>query len=510
MGLNIGQVDPQTIQKLLFGGPQSMFAPPSEGAPPQAEPSAPQRGSVAQAMQSAPPPAPAEPTAAAASPTPQASQPGYSTTPPSFDEYHTSHGDVPLKAPAPAPKHGMLAKIMLGLGEAVGNPLATRIGESDRKLGLENQEFERNRPALQYSTNRAAYEQDIGNMQKVAETRKANIDADLAQQNLPMQKEAEIRFNELKDAWQNKAIPPEQFESYANVQLSAMPPAIARMVQPHIADIKTLPQTGKGYKLNMQDDLPVSVEAYGKTYQPDKSGNFPPEVPPQAVQDFKAAQQAHGTKRGEKLADEKEVAQLGGEAQGRGFAQAEKMKALGEIQPRINTALDANERLSRMEASYEKAKNGDQQAQLALLADHIGMTFGLQKNVRANKALIQEAQASQPWLQKIGAKFDDRGFLSGVALGPDQMKQMLDLGYGARDRAFQSAHEAATSYGQPLPSGFEKVEGQRQPGAKPALDQSAQQQHVPGGKAQGLQEGQTGTGSDGKKYVVRNGAWASQ
>jgi hypothetical protein len=35
-------------------------------------------------------------------------------------------------------------------------------------------------------------------------------------------------------------------------------------------------------------------------------------------------------------------------------------------------------------------------------------------------------------------------------------------------------------------------------------------QHVAGGQAQGLNEGATGTGSDGKKYVVKNGVWAPQ
>lgn len=34
-------------------------------------------------------------------------------------------------------------------------------------------------------------------------------------------------------------------------------------------------------------------------------------------------------------------------------------------------------------------------------------------------------------------------------------------------------------------------------------------QHQPGGKAQGLTEGATGTGSDGKKYVVKGGVWVS-
>ncbi len=39
---------------------------------------------------------------------------------------------------------------------------------------------------------------------------------------------------------------------------------------------------------------------------------------------------------------------------------------------------------------------------------------------------------------------------------------------------------------------------------------SAAANHVPGGKAQGLTEGATGTGSDGRKYVVKGGVWVAQ
>jgi hypothetical protein len=41
-------------------------------------------------------------------------------------------------------------------------------------------------------------------------------------------------------------------------------------------------------------------------------------------------------------------------------------------------------------------------------------------------------------------------------------------------------------------------------------ERGAAVQHVPGGQAAGLKEGQTGTGSDNKKYVVRNGVWQAQ
>jgi hypothetical protein len=44
-------------------------------------------------------------------------------------------------------------------------------------------------------------------------------------------------------------------------------------------------------------------------------------------------------------------------------------------------------------------------------------------------------------------------------------------------------------------------------GAKGGGSQSNPVKHTPGGKAQGLPEGKTGTGSDNKKYVVKGGVW---
>jgi hypothetical protein len=38
----------------------------------------------------------------------------------------------------------------------------------------------------------------------------------------------------------------------------------------------------------------------------------------------------------------------------------------------------------------------------------------------------------------------------------------------------------------------------------------AAEAHVPGGQASGLKEGATGTGNDGKKYVVKGGKWQAK
>lgn len=111
-------------------------------------------------------------------------------------------------------------------------------------------------------------------------------------------------------------------------------------------------------------------------------------------------------------------------AQGKGDTQTRE-KVLTYWQP----ALDSAERLNVMTRNYEDAtQKGDQQAMLSLLANHLGMTMGLQKGARLTKDIIQEAQQSAPWLQRIGTKFDQNGYLSGVTLSPEQMKQMVSLG----------------------------------------------------------------------------------
>lgn len=103
-------------------------------------------------------------------------------------------------------------------------------------------------------------------------------------------------------------------------------------------------------------------------------------------------------------------------------------------------ALDSSERFNVMAKNYEDAiKNHDQQAMLSLLANHLGMTMGLQKGARLTKDIIREAQESRPWLQGLQAKFDKNGYLQGVNLTPEQMRQMVNLG---RERFTEDVRKA--------------------------------------------------------------------
>jgi hypothetical protein len=108
----------------------------------------------------------------------------------------------------------------------------------------------------------------------------------------------------------------------------------------------------------------------------------------------------------------------------------------------FTTYNQSQERFNVMQNALPDALAGDQQAMLNLLANHLGMTMGLQKGARLNQALIEEAQKSTPWLQGMQAKFDSRGYLSGVTLTPQQMNSMVKLAQSRADQDFQSYQRA--------------------------------------------------------------------
>jgi hypothetical protein len=98
---------------------------------------------------------------------------------------------------------------------------------------------------------------------------------------------------------------------------------------------------------------------------------------------------------------------------------------------------DAIKRKATMDQNIIAARNGDQQAMLSLVANHIGMTLGAQKGARITRAIWDEAIASAPWTQTVYAKWfhDDPatgdkvfdGYKTGVTLTDQQMQQMVDL-----------------------------------------------------------------------------------
>jgi hypothetical protein len=121
-------------------------------------------------------------------------------------------------------------------------------------------------------------------------------------------------------------------------------------------------------------------------------------------------------------------------------------KAPKTVTDAFNTLNQSQERFNVMQHALGDALQGDQQAMLNLLSNHLGMTMGLQKGARMNQALIEEAQKSTPWLQGLQARFDGRGYLTGVILTPQQMQSMVKLALDRtnEDRgAYQRAQDEA-------------------------------------------------------------------
>ena len=121
-------------------------------------------------------------------------------------------------------------------------------------------------------------------------------------------------------------------------------------------------------------------------------------------------------------------------------SKSEGIKARQEVAKIYADPMLSSERYNIMTKNLSDAvQHHDQQAMLSLLANHLGMTMGLQKGARLNQAIINEAASSQPWLAKINAKFDKDGYLSGLTLGPEQMKSMVNL---ARERYHEDVVKA--------------------------------------------------------------------
>ena len=125
----------------------------------------------------------------------------------------------------------------------------------------------------------------------------------------------------------------------------------------------------------------------------------------------------------------------------RAAAAANKAKA---IPPLVGKSFDDFEnsqtRFDLMTNSYQKAMAdpGNQQAQLLLLTNHIGMTLGAQKGARITQAILDEAKASGYLDERIEAHFGPDGVMTGVVLTPRQMTQMMDL---AKDKLLADSNK---------------------------------------------------------------------
>lgn len=378
-------------------------------------------------------------------------------------------GDFDANTPHPKLRSA-LASLFAGLAE-FGRPGAGQ-GFANRWLDQSTAQrtYDANQPKLQAGALNQAYQQYLQQGGEQANISHTQQETENLRQNVPLLQHQQQFLDKVRQLKQDgKYANDDDLLNAVLPEAQTVPGLTRQMILDQIHNAKPL-----GAQFNVQTDKQGRPEFVqdraGQKYYPDAQGKF---QNPEMQKQWDSEMASHSQSLSEEEGKEKRVAGYAADRQAAGFAQAQKMEGVKATNDRVNTALDADERLSRMERSYQKALKGDQQAMLALLTDHLGMTMGIQKGARITRDILNEAQNSQPWLSRVEAKFNDNGYLSGAALGPDQMKQMLDLGYEARDRAYGSAHDAATTYGVALPKGMENVERKRVTGAKPAIEQGS-------------------------------------
>jgi hypothetical protein len=141
---------------------------------------------------------------------------------------------------------------------------------------------------------------------------------------------------------------------------------------------------------------------------------------------------------------------------------------LTQVNKSIEPAFEADTRYRVMKDSEQKALQGDQQAALNILANHLGMTQGIQKGSRITQTVMDEAIASAPFLGRFLSRafhkdpttgdyiFD--GYKTGVTLTSEQIEQMMSLAQDRRMRQWQQAQQAGTMYGVnvPIPDDLQK------------------------------------------------------
>ncbi len=109
-------------------------------------------------------------------------------------------------------------------------------------------------------------------------------------------------------------------------------------------------------------------------------------------------------------------------------------------------ALDADERLKIMlQNQKEGNENKSPQADLSLLANHVGMTLGLQKGARITQAYLQEAQHARPISGDLQVLWDKVS--SGELLTPEQRQEMVNLALERRAEEWNKARRLASFSG---------------------------------------------------------------
>jgi len=134
----------------------------------------------------------------------------------------------------------------------------------------------------------------------------------------------------------------------------------------------------------------------------------------------------------------------------------------------FSDARSAQTRLRIMQQNAQQAYQGNEQAMVSLLMNHIGMTLGAQKGTRIAKTVIDDAEASAPWIEtklaSIGHRDENGDFIfdglkGGTNLTGEQVKQMVDLANQRNTLQWQQVKDTGATYGVDLSGAISQTQG---------------------------------------------------
>jgi hypothetical protein len=212
----------------------------------------------------------------------------------------------------------------------------------------------------------------------------------------------------------------------------------------------------KGFKYDPQTDEVVNQDTQDRYTRDDLNKAETPEVVARMF-----AGQTKVAKEKERISDKKFNQRL--QAQTHAFQLALQKGDHDKAKKIIDTSradlIAGRKRMKTMDKNKVDALNGNQQAMLSLVANHIGMTLGAQRGARITRAVWDEAMESAPWLEVKIAKFFHKdadgnyifdGWKTGVTLTAEQINQMVDLAHQQVDSLQEQVNDTKQEFDEDI------------------------------------------------------------
>ena len=530
-------IDPDAIKRLLMqgGDPSAMFSgdpsqPPSGPTPVPGDPNKPPMATAglypptstpSAPPQSAPPSGTLSAAATGSAPpsgSMSQSMPSFAT-PEEKQQYLSEHPPAVPARPVgdfDSGAHPTLRRILGSLfaGTAeFGGDLNHRPGQGaqflDRWAGQDQAQrtYDKNQPRLTQEAGNQAYNQYLEQGAKAGEIEHTGAETTNLQQNNPAMARKAQFLGQLQEEAQKGAMPPDALRAkYLRMaqynRVNASPDEINDIIT------NTKP-VGSKYTLTRDPQTQAPIELVDRQGNHYSASNLPKD--PEAQQMWNDATTASGQKEQVEEGKEKRVAGYAADRQAAGFQQAQTMEGRKAAAPYLADINDAkNQQQMMQDLLGGKMSPSAQTAAMFKL-------IGLEQPTGSHRIMPAEIEG----VEKLGG-LPDRikqavlGMGRGDHFSPDLIPDVLATAKTLTQNKVKTANDNLqstyrnTGYkvgGSDANGRFDKPEDYAAP-QNATAGQGAQ--HVPGGKAQGLKEGQTGTGSDGKKYVVKGGVWVSQ